>query len=155
MADFWVLHGQLTMVEQMLGNRAQAEFDGSVESVGAARAFVADRLDTWKLGELSDAAVLLTSEIVTNAVLHARTPYRLTVEYTNPELVVEVADTCHDLPRPIEPHAEAERGRGLWLVDQLSERWGTALLPEGKVLWFVLLAKEVPYQQSVARFAAS
>ena len=138
-----------------MGTRARADFEGSVESVAAARDFVASRLEAWHLEDLGDVAVLLTSEIVTNAVLHARTPYRLTVAYTAPELLVEVADTCDDLPRPTEPDTEEERGRGLWLVEQLSERWGTAVLQTGKVLWFVVRAERGINHRSVVGSTAS
>lgn len=86
-----------------------------------------------------DAAVLLLSEVVTNAVRHGSAPIHLSVECDGRQgLVVRVSDAGLSLPR-LRPVAGAdEGGRGMWLVDQLSEAWGVDVTPHGKAVWFRL-----------------
>jgi anti-sigma regulatory factor (Ser/Thr protein kinase) len=119
-----------------------------VESVRAGRHFVQQTLARWHLEDLVDVATLLTSEAVTNAVIHAATPVLLDV-YTREQLVIEVSDhdTTAVLP-PVaaagleslleEPDLDAENGRGLMLIATLADRWGIVPSPEGKTVWFAL-----------------
>jgi hypothetical protein len=64
----------------------EAEFDGDVATVRAARKFVANALDAWDLGHLSEVACLLTSELAANAVSHVGSRYRLIVEWEGSQL---------------------------------------------------------------------
>lgn len=119
-----------------------------LESVRAGRHFVQRTLTGWDLDELVDVATLLTSEAVTNAVVHAETPVLLDV-YTRDDLVIEVSDhdTTAVLP-PVaaagleslleEPDLDAENGRGLMLIATLADRWGIVPRAEGKTVWFAL-----------------
>jgi anti-sigma regulatory factor (Ser/Thr protein kinase) len=98
----------------------------------------------WQLtlpdNTLVDRAVLLASELVTNAVIHARTELRLRVELRGELLHLAVHDGSPRLLRlvPI-PDPEAEGGRGLWLVEQLARAWGVNRHPDGgKVVWCTL-----------------
>jgi anti-anti-sigma regulatory factor/anti-sigma regulatory factor (Ser/Thr protein kinase) len=111
-------------------------------AAAAARAFVREVLDYWQLAlrdnTLVDRAVLVVSELVTNAVLHARTELRLRLELRGDLLHLAVRDGN---PRMlvIMPGPEAEGGRGLWLVDQLARAWGVNRHPDGgKVVWCTL-----------------
>jgi sigma-B regulation protein RsbU (phosphoserine phosphatase) len=107
------------------------------ESARAAREFTRDHLDG--LAEsLLDTALLLTSELVTNAVLHARTPLQLTVENNGRSIMLAVSD--HDRMSPEERPQDAERldGRGIALVAALSREWGSVAHPAGKTVWCVL-----------------
>jgi anti-anti-sigma regulatory factor/anti-sigma regulatory factor (Ser/Thr protein kinase) len=111
-------------------------------AAAAARAFVRDLLGYWQLAlpdtTLVDRAVLLASELVTNAIVHARTELRLRVELRGDLLHLAVRDGN---PRMlvIIPGPEAEGGRGLWLVDQLARAWGVNRHPDGgKVIWCTL-----------------
>src|SRR4051794_5422140 len=94
----------------------------------------------WDANSIADAA-LMTTELVTNAVLHAQTPYTLTVKVdvdSDPMSVrVEVRDTSPTLPvvRAM-PSAYASSGRGLALIAQLARRWGCEALANGKSVWF-------------------
>ena len=94
-------------------------------------------LGAWGLESMRELAVLLTSELVTNAVVHARTPVRLTV-YHDTVLTVEVADGSPVLPAPSPISPDDDRGRGLTLVAKLADRWGARPEGTGKVVWFVL-----------------
>jgi anti-anti-sigma regulatory factor/anti-sigma regulatory factor (Ser/Thr protein kinase) len=111
-------------------------------AAAAARAFVREVLDYWQLAlpdnTLVDRAVLVASELVTNAVIHARTELRLRLEVRGDLLHLAVRDGN---PRMlvIMPGPEAEGGRGLWLVDQLTRAWGVNRHPDGgKVVWCTL-----------------
>jgi anti-anti-sigma regulatory factor/anti-sigma regulatory factor (Ser/Thr protein kinase) len=109
-----------------------------------ARAFVRDVLGYWQLAlpdtTLVDRAVLVASELVTNAVVHARTDLRLRVELRGDLLHLAVRDGSPRLLRLVTiPDPEAEGGRGLWLVEQLARAWGVNRHPDGgKVVWCTL-----------------
>jgi two-component sensor histidine kinase len=99
----------------------------------AARDATAARFgDEPRCGDL----LLCISEVVTNAVRHARTVGRLTVSRKGLIVKVEVADGSSAMPVPQPPSAAATTGRGLRILDQLSLRWGTRRTDQGKVVWF-------------------
>ena len=109
----------------------------------AARAYVHDLLDYWRPAlsgqESIDRAELLADELVTNAVLHARTPLRLLLELRGDLLHISVQDQGPRLLRLIPSDPEGESGRGLRLVEDLSTSWGIRPRPDGgKVVWCVL-----------------
>lgn len=110
------------------------------ESVAAARRWVGELLDRVGATEVADTMVLLVSELVSNVVLHAKTPCSLSVTRTDGGLRVEVADESDRLPGvtiPTDPLAQS--GRGLQLVQGLSESYGVDPGPEGgKLVWFEL-----------------
>jgi anti-sigma regulatory factor (Ser/Thr protein kinase) len=95
--------------------RLEAAFEQDPGSVKAAREFVAGTLVAWDLDDLAEVAGLLTSELATNAVVHARTAYLIAVEYRPPELLVEVHDGSRRRPVPRRAQADrkAAKGRGL------------------------------------------
>jgi anti-sigma regulatory factor (Ser/Thr protein kinase) len=121
-------------------------------AVGEARQVVAAALARWGLSELAPDAELLVSELVTNAVLHARTDVALTVAVADGTLEVGITDRSPEVPLPRrgdDPTATpagprsavdwwAEGGRGLRLVDLISDEWGVATLAGGKQVWFRL-----------------
>lgn len=80
--------------------------------------------------------LLCVSEVVTNAVRHARTAGRLTVMRNARLLTVEVHDGSDALPIRRPMSAIALNGRGLRILDQLTTRWGTRSTGSGKVVWF-------------------
>lgn len=121
------------------------ELDGASGSAGDARRFVAEVLADWGLGVLVVDAQLMVSELVGNAVQHARSTagVGVSVSVADGTLEVGVSDGSRILPRPPSGREavsgrSAESGRGLYLVNQLADAWGTALLPEGKQVWFRL-----------------
>jgi anti-anti-sigma regulatory factor/anti-sigma regulatory factor (Ser/Thr protein kinase) len=113
-------------------------------SPAVARAFVREVLGYWQLAlpdnTLVDRAVLVASELVTNAVIHARTELRLRLELRGDLLHLAVRDGNPWMLRLVAiPDPEAEGGRGLWLVDQLARAWGVNRHPDGgKVIWCTL-----------------
>jgi anti-sigma regulatory factor (Ser/Thr protein kinase)/anti-anti-sigma regulatory factor len=110
-------------------------------AAAAARNFVRQVCRYWELA-LPDAtvvqrAVLLANELVTNAVVHARTELRVRLELRGDRLHVAVRDGSPRLLRLVAvPDPEALGGRGLWLVEQLAVGWGVNRHPDGgKVVW--------------------
>ena len=84
----------------------------------AARNFVTGALRRWRREDLTEVAVLLTSEVVTNAIIHARTDLVLTVRMDGSSLRVSVRDEEVATPRPRTP--DTEGGRGMALVESLA-----------------------------------
>ncbi len=107
-------------------------------SVSDARRFTNARLLEWGAEEVADAAVLLVSETVTNAVLHAGTALTLRLELRDGVVRVEVGDGSQRLPVRRHFSPDAGTGRGLMLIDALASRWGTSETGDGKVVWFEL-----------------
>ena len=107
-------------------------------SVGAARRFVSDVLQAWSLEEVSDEAEILTSEVVTNAVLHTTEGVEVTVERLPDAVRVEVADSSVRMPQLREVGDDAMSGRGLHIVDVLARRWGVDPAENGKSVFFEL-----------------
>jgi anti-sigma regulatory factor (Ser/Thr protein kinase) len=107
-------------------------------SVAQARRFTSQTLTRWSLGNLSDDAVLLVSELATNALLHAREPTELHLEADGRQLRVEVHDGSPLPPRARHYGLTSTTGRGLRLVDAISSAWGTEPTDTGKRVWFTL-----------------
>ena len=98
-------------------------------------------LAEWELPvEATENALLVVEELVANAVDHARTPFRLTVDHVGPALRIAVRDECSRPVhlRPVNPHAA--RGRGLQMIQALTSGWGCHRTPVGKTVWAVLPA---------------
>jgi hypothetical protein len=113
-------------------------------SAAVARRFVRDALDAWGAGELEDAAVLLTSELVTNALLHARSAPELDVSLVDGRLRVGVSDSTPVAPVRKRYGSEAATGRGLMLIETMASAWGSDPCEGGKVVWFELTADDHP-----------
>ncbi len=111
-----------------------------------ARRHVRAMLDDWDLGALSDVAQLLTSEVVTNSLLHARSPIRLTVEQTKSGVRVAVTDASIVAPAMRPRSQSATTGRGLLLLSRLADEWNTELSDGGKTVWFTLSRDRDPWE---------
>ena len=108
------------------------------ESAAVARGFTAGVLEQAGWHDVLDTAVLLTSELVTNAVRHGRPPYTLVVSVSDTEVEVGVEDAEDAVPTRRGEDQLAEGGRGLVLVDALAEAWGTRPRRPGKTTWFTV-----------------
>ena len=104
------------------------------ESVAFLRAEVSRQLRAWRLAELVFTTELIVSELVTNAIRHATGPVELRL-LRDRALICEVADGSSVSPRLRRAQTLDEGGRGLFLVAQLSQRWGTRYTARGKVIW--------------------
>jgi hypothetical protein len=101
------------------------------------RGLIATTLTGWGLEEQIDAASLLATELVSNAIRHTTRPITLRLMRTS-TLLCEVTDDDHRLPILCEPDDDAEAGRGIYLVSRLSHRWGAGHTAAGKAVWFEL-----------------
>jgi hypothetical protein len=142
---------------------ATAAYQPVPAAAAAARRFVRDTLRSWELARdhggpgdraeraqrdaLVDDAVLLTSELVTNAVLHAGTPVQVTCrllgDLSDGAVEIAVLDRCPVQLRPDRPHTAAEaaertNGRGLQLPSELASAWGVTYVRAAKAVWFRL-----------------
>jgi anti-sigma regulatory factor (Ser/Thr protein kinase) len=110
-------------------------FPAELQSVGAARRFLRATLRDWNNDDYDYAAALVLTELVTNATLHARTPYTVLLRLEPGHLLVEVLDSSPRLPQTRHYATDSATGRGITLVDSFSDAWGTTPTPDGKVVW--------------------
>jgi len=113
---------------------------------GAARELVRAALTEVELTEVMDEALLLTTELATNGVIHAATEIDLEVVADRDELTVTVTDFAESLPTRTTPNGVelAEGGRGMLLVDHFATSWGTMQHGAGKGVWFRLTRGKRP-----------
>ncbi len=103
-------------------------------AVSEVRSRVTRQLADWGLDELSFTTELILSELVTNAIRHGRPPIGVRL-LRDRSLICEVSDASTTSPHLRYAASTDEGGRGLFLVAQMSERWGTRYTPAGKVIW--------------------
>jgi anti-sigma regulatory factor (Ser/Thr protein kinase) len=114
------------------------ELPATPASPAAARQWATDRLESWGEGELVDTVTLLITELVTNVLLHARTPCELRI-VKGDRLRVEVVDGSGRVPEQRRRDGELTgSGNGLLLLSALSDDHGVVLDPAGKRVWFEL-----------------
>ncbi|MFG3273309.1 SpoIIE family protein phosphatase [Streptomyces luteogriseus] len=116
------------------GRVATWELAADPALVGEVRASALRWLSGWGLDETAFAAELILSELITNAIRHGADPIRVRLLYGR-TLICEVSDASNTAPHLRRAASTDEGGRGLFLVAQLSQSWGTRYLPEGKVIW--------------------
>ncbi|MEU9124549.1 SpoIIE family protein phosphatase [Streptomyces sp. NPDC048506] len=102
--------------------------------VAEARATAAAQLARWDLAELAFTTELVVSELVTNAIRYATGPIRLRL-ILGQNLICEVSDGSSTSPYLRHPRTTDEGGRGLFLISQFADHWGTRYTTEGKVIW--------------------
>src|ERR1700722_4255047 len=105
-------------------------------SAGEARRLVHGALQEGVRPADLDAVVLLTSEVVTNAVLHAGTPVDLVVGTVQGCIQIEATDAGEQAPVVLDPASDTTRGRGMGIVAALSQEWGVIPTARGKTVWF-------------------
>ena len=117
---------------------AELDLPDSPAAPLVARRFVAD---WWTVGELRgdlDGLLLLTSEVVTNSLQHARGPRRLKISGDTGHVRVAVTDHSTRIPTLRPQGADGEMGRGLHLVNSLALAWGHDMTLTGKSVWFIV-----------------
>ncbi|MEU6368686.1 SpoIIE family protein phosphatase [Streptomyces sp. NPDC046931] len=103
-------------------------------AVARMREAVTEKLDEWGLSELGFVMELVLSELITNAIRYGSEPIHVRL-IRDRTLICEVADGSSTSPHLRYAATTDEGGRGLFLVSQMTERWGTRYTPQGKVIW--------------------
>jgi PAS domain S-box-containing protein len=116
--------------DQVIGWELTAE----PSSVARARTLVLDQLSEWGLDEMAFTTELVVSELVTNAIRHAVGPVYLRL-IRDRSLHCEVSDKGHTSPNLRHSATDDEGGRGLFIVAQMVQRWGTRYTTSGKTIW--------------------
>ncbi|MBL1098395.1 SpoIIE family protein phosphatase [Streptomyces coffeae] len=125
----------LARTHSVLGENTRSwEFPRAPEIVAQARNVTSKQLHAWGLEDLTFTTELIVSELVTNAVRYAVDPVRLRLTRDR-ILVCEVSDGSNTQPRLRRARSTDEGGRGLFLVAQLTNRWGCRYGPRGKTIW--------------------
>ncbi|WP_394815838.1 ATP-binding SpoIIE family protein phosphatase [Streptomyces gibsoniae] len=131
---------------------AEWDIPASPAAVSAVRAEVLAKLADWNLGETAFTTELILSELVTNAIRYAAPPVHLRL-LRDTSLVVEVSDSSSTSPHLRYATGMDEGGRGIFLVDQFAERWGTRFTPAGKTVWAEQPAPSAPVAPVLASAA--
>jgi anti-sigma regulatory factor (Ser/Thr protein kinase) len=115
-----------------------ATFGPELASVGAARRFVRRTLEAWRADGVDFEAAQVVSELTTNSVIHARSPFRVELSLDGDHLTIGVTDSSPVLPRLKRHSAQATTGRGIGVVAALALAWGTEPRADGKRVWATL-----------------
>jgi len=113
------------------------------EGASFARRAMARAAELWLLDkEMADTALLLVSELATNAIRHGTPPVRMLLRLDDGRLRVEVTDSSPTLPKIGHAGPDQIGGRGLQIVQQLAARWGAQASRSalGKTVWFEMLS---------------
>ncbi len=130
------LEHDLRAADRFTGAEVAARFPGDREAPRRARRLVAAALRRWGYGGAPlDCAVLVSSELATNAVLHARSPFSLTATVRHPALRIAVADSARPASGANDAGWLLKPGHGLAVVETLALDWGVGDTGEGKVVW--------------------
>ncbi len=126
---------------------AALELADDLASAARARRFVEEQCARWGFDAIVDDALLVVSELVTNAVVHAQSTSELRLTPGQGVLRIEVSDDGPAAPDPQLAGEDDEHGRGLLLISVLSAAWGTEASPSGgKVVWADLRIENQPQQ---------
>jgi anti-sigma regulatory factor (Ser/Thr protein kinase) len=113
-----------------------ADFPAQLTAAAEARHLVAGAVRSWGHdGRLAIDAELVATELATNAIRHAGTPFRVSVERYGQVLRVSVHDRAQTLPAVHDPDAAQASGRGMQLIGAMSRRWGVEVTADGKAVW--------------------
>jgi anti-sigma regulatory factor (Ser/Thr protein kinase) len=114
---------------------AEIQLPATESSVRVARKFAAGVLADWAIGgEAAENAVLIVSELLTNAIVHGDPPIELRLHNAGDELTIDVDDGSSVMPRKLRPAPEDPHGRGVAIVSQLSRRWAARPHGPGKTV---------------------
>ncbi|MFI6360001.1 SpoIIE family protein phosphatase [Streptomyces sp. NPDC050743] len=102
--------------------------------VGQVRSLTGSQLAAWQLDELAFTTELIVSELVTNAIRYARAPIQLRLIRAT-SLICEVSDASSTSPHMRQAAETDEAGRGLFMIAQMADRWGTRYSLTGKTIW--------------------
>ena len=124
---------------------ATRTFPPELTAAGQARRFLDEIVERWNCQPALDVMRLLISEVVANAVVHARSDPTVSVRLLGPAIRIEVSDDSDLVAEPSHADEESEGGRGLAIVASQASDWGVSPRPEGgKTVWFEMPSFEQP-----------
>lgn len=116
-------------------HEASLTLPAELDSVGQARRFLRETLADWGADGFDLAAPQVLTELTTNAALHARSEYTVHLRLDPECLLIEVTDSSPARPQQRRYGSDATTGRGIALVEALSQEWGVEASPTGKTVW--------------------
>lgn len=122
-------------LERTAQGTCEAHFPNSPEAVRSVRMFVAEALGRWSMSYLLDAALLVATELGTNAIRHASSPFRIELDRRQGRLRIACWDSGSGSPRKREAAPDATSGRGIAVIEALSCGWGWELRAGEKEVW--------------------
>ena len=137
------LSGLLAVLEDVAGGTVEVsrlDLDQRPDSVGEARRFTRERLARWGAEELTDDAVLVVSELVTNAITHGHSRCKVALRWAPGSLRIEVTDFGDGSPQPQPQSTVRPSGRGLMIVSSVARAWGIDPRAVGKIVWAEIAA---------------
>ena len=135
-AELDYLVEMLEKVGRQRSGQRSVRLAADIGSARSARGFTRDVLSEWQAPEVLDDALLVVSEMVTNAVTHAASECELRVSMSPTIVRIEVVDGGAGTPEPLPPSATRGSGRGLHLIDALTAAWGVEPREDGgKTVW--------------------
>jgi anti-sigma regulatory factor (Ser/Thr protein kinase) len=135
------VHGRWPSTRKPEGMDEEVTLPDGPEAASFARRAMKRAADLWLLDrDTTETALLLVSELATNAIRHGAPPVRLSLRLDRDKLRVEVTDSSPALPELGHPGPDQTSGRGLQIVQQLAAKWGATRSPFriGKTVWFEL-----------------
>jgi hypothetical protein len=121
--------------------RVRRELPADPASVDAARRFVTEWLTSWEQSDFAAAATVVVTALVENVLHHTDSALALRLESSGDTVTVAVQDSSSTLPSRLEMTGDETWPTGLCMVAAASRVWGTAPLPDGKVVWAVIGAE--------------
>jgi anti-sigma regulatory factor (Ser/Thr protein kinase) len=119
----------------VLHSEATQRFVPNLDAARTARQFVVATLAGWGC-EIDEAVMVMSSELIVNAVKHAKSNYEVRIARDGGCVRVEVRDWSIVRPVLRDPSLDATSGRGLQFVSELASRWGVDSAEQGKAVWF-------------------
>lgn len=114
----------------------ERSFARNLDSIGEARSATADALRSWGMESLMSDGLVVVSELATNALVHAGSPFELRLSRHPRSVRIAVLDHGPGTPEPLAPSTVRPNGRGLQIVDAMSMAWGVSGLKAGtKLVW--------------------
>lgn len=124
--------------------RVTRQLPADPHAARTARRVLEEVCTRWRLDGLREAALVIVTELVNNAVDHVGAPIELCVTVRHRVLRIEVSDHSKVLPARLDPVPDATQGNGLWLVEGLASRWGATPTTWGKTVWADLVLTVSP-----------
>jgi anti-sigma regulatory factor (Ser/Thr protein kinase) len=128
----------VTTVPSVAERYERAEFPGRPNSIGAARHFAREVFGGWGLDGHTEVGLLIVSELAANAVMHAQSDFEVRLSHTGTAVRISVRDDSASMPERRQFAADSTSGRGLAIIAEFSDRWGSQSDAGGKEVWVEL-----------------